>query len=558
MVKVIKVILFISICLCSSVSVMAAGEQLISNPLNLKGDDYINPIIHSDYSDPDVVASPDGHTFYMTASSFQCAPGLPILKSHDLVNWSLVNYALPAVPPTDFYGEAPRHGKGVWAPCIKFHDGEYYIYWGDPDFGIFMIKTDNPEGEWSTPVLVKKGKGMIDPTPLWDEDGKAYLANAWAASRTGFNSIVTVSEMNSDGTAVVTAPKIVFDGNDGVNHTIEGPKLYRRGDYYYIFAPAGGVETGWQLVMRSKNIYGPYESKIVMAQGKSDINGPHQGAWVSIPTGEDWFVHFQDRGAYGRIINLNPMVWKEDWPVIGNDSDGDGCGDPVRKWKKPTVIGASRNDSAQPLEHTSDPSMLYEWHSNYNDLFGFPTNTSLMRIYGHKVSDDFVNMWEVPNMWLQKFPAEEFTVTSKIRISAKANAEGVSSGVIVMGWDYCRFGLEKRGDNFEVTLATCKDAEQGAVENTLDVARLAPTRVYAAGLYPNMECDVWLRVAVGKDAQCKFSYSTDGKKYVEVPNKFKARAGKWIGAKVGFYSITPPGVNERGWIDVINADLEIN
>lgn len=558
MAKVIKVILIISIWLCSSVSVTAAGEQLVSNPLNLKGECYINPIIYSDYSDPDVVASPDGQTFYMTASSFQCAPGLPILKSHDLVNWSLVSYALPSVPPADFYGEAPRHGKGVWAPCIKFHNGEYYIYWGDPDFGIFMVKTDNPESEWSAPVLVKKGKGLIDPTPLWDEDGKAYLANAWAASRSGFNSIVTISEMNSDGTDVVTAPRIVFDGNDGVNHTIEGPKLYRRGDYYYIFAPAGGVETGWQLVMRSKNIYGPYESKIVMAQGQSDINGPHQGAWVNIPTGEDWFVHFQDCGAYGRIINLNPMIWREDWPVIGNDSDGDGCGDPVRKWKKPTVIEASQNDSAEPLEHSSDPSLLYEWHSNYNDLFGFPANTSLMRIYGHKVSDNFVNMWEIPNLWLQKFPAEEFTVTSKVRISAKANAEGVSSGIIVMGWDYCRFGLKKRGDNFEVTIATCKDAELGGEENITGITSLAPTRIYAAGLYPNMECDVWLRVEVGKDAQCQFSYSTDGKKYVRAPHKFKARAGKWIGAKVGFYSITPSGVNERGWIDVINADLEIN
>ena len=85
-------------------------------------------------------------------------PGLPILKSTDLVNWDLVNYALESVPPTNYYGAAPQHGKGVWAPCIKYHNGEYYIYWGDPDYGIFMVKTDNPEAEWSEPVLVKAAR----------------------------------------------------------------------------------------------------------------------------------------------------------------------------------------------------------------------------------------------------------------------------------------------------------------------------------------------------------------------------------------------------------------
>ena len=173
----------------------AAGKGLyVSDPANLKGKEYTNPIIHADYSDPDVVAAPDGKTFYMTASSFQCAPGLPILKSTDLVNWRLVNHAITEVPPTDFYAAAPRHGKGVWAPCIRYHEGEYYIFWGDPDFGIYMVKAADPEGSWSEPVLVKAGKGLIDPTPLWDNDGRAWLANAWAASRAGFNSVITVSE----------------------------------------------------------------------------------------------------------------------------------------------------------------------------------------------------------------------------------------------------------------------------------------------------------------------------------------------------------------------------
>lgn len=540
---------------CSPVAATAAGGHLVSDPRNLTGDSYTNPVIHADYSDPDVTASPDGKTFYMTASSFQCVPGLPILKSTDLVNWELVNYAIDAVPPTDFYSQAPRHGKGVWAPCIRYHAGEYYIYWGDPDFGIFMVKTTDPEGEWSNPVLVRPGKGLIDPTPLWDTDGKAYLANGWAASRSGFNSVITISEMSADGTRIISRPRIVFDGNDGVNHTVEGPKLYRRGDYYYIMAPAGGVETGWQLAMRSRDIYGPYETKIVMAQGASDINGPHQGAWVSTAAGEDWFVHFQDREAYGRVIHLNPVTWIEDWPVTGNDTDGDGCGDAVRKWRKPALTADT--SGATPLEHSSNPSALYQWHGNYSDFFGFPINNGLMRLYGHKTSDGFVNMWEVPNLWLQKFPAEKFTVTSKVRISAKSNTTGVSSGIIVMGWDYARLGLTKTPDGFMLQFATCTDAEQQNLEIVSDICPLTPTREYAAGLHPNVECDIWLRLTVEKGGMCRFLYSTDGRRYNEA-GRFKARAGKWIGAKAGFYSITPSGTSDRGWIDIMESDLKID
>lgn len=535
--------------------VPAFEAQYVSSPSNLKGTEYVNPIIHADYSDPDAVASPDGKTFYMTASSFQSTPGLPILKSTDLVNWAIVNYALDAVPPTDFYASAPQHGKGVWAPCIRYHNGEYFIYWGDPDYGIYMVKTTDPEGRWSEPVLVKAGKGLIDPTPLWDNDGKAYLANAWAASRTGFNSIITLSEMTPDGASVTGNPRIIYDGNDGVNHTVEGPKLYRRGDYYYIFAPAGGVEQGWQLVMRSKNINGPYESKIVMAQGKSDINGPHQGAWVTNAAGEDWFVHFQDKGAYGRIIHLNPMVWKNDWPVIGNDTDGDGCGDAVRRWKKPVCGQAPL--TALPLEHSANPDALYQWHSNYNDTFGFDMPTAVKRIYGHKLQRDTVNLWEVPNLWLQKFPAEKFTITAKVRVSAKSTSEGVSSGIVVMGRDYARLGLVKAGDNFIVQFAENTGADQNGTETVHDIATIAPTRVYSAGLYPNLECDIWLRVAVTDGGRCTLSYSTDGKKYVPA-GTFTARVGKWIGAKTGFYSIVPTDIAERGWIDVISADLQLN
>mgnify|MGYP002566113619 FL=1 len=507
---------------------------------------YRNPVLHADYSDPDVCAV--GEDYFLTASSFNCTPGLPILHSKDLVNWKIVNYALKKVEPVEYYNE-PRHGKGVWAPSIRFHEGMYYIYWGDPDFGIFMVKTRDPYGEWDAPVLVKAGKGMIDPCPLWDDDGRVYLAHAWAGSRAKFNSVLTVCELNKEGTKVISDPVLVFDGNDGVNHTIEGAKFYKRNGFYYLFAPAGGVVSGWQLVMRSKDVYGPYEARIVMAQGKTDINGPHQGGWVDTPAGESWFLHFQDKGAYGRVLHLNPMKWVNDWPVIGVDKDGDGCGDPVSRYRKPKTGKTYPIETPAESEEfdTRKLGLQWEWHANYQDVFGFTTNMGYVRIYGHELSPHFKNFWEVPNLLMQKFPAEEFTATAKLKVSAKD--DGQLSGLIIMGWDYSWIGVEKQGEKFLLKQAVCKDAEQGNLEQVSTLAVLEPSRKFEAGLFPNYEREIYIRVHVGKGAYCRFSYSLDGKKFTEAGTLFKARQGKWIGAKVGMFSVTPHG-KERGWVDV--------
>ena len=511
-----------------------------------KGDGtYVNPVLHADYSDPDVCAV-DGH-YYMTASSFNCTPGLPILHSEDLVNWEIINYAIKDVEPLDFFSK-PQHGKGVWAPSIRHHNGEFYIYWGDPDFGIFMVKTKDIYGEWDKPVLVKAGKGMVDPCPLWDDDGKVYLAHAWAGSRAKFNSVITVCEMNSEGTAIVSNPVLAFDGNDGTNHTIEGAKFYKHNGYYYIFAPAGGVATGWQLVLRSKNVFGPYESKIVMSQGKTDINGPHQGAWIDTPSGEAWFLHFQDKGAYGRVLHLNPMEWKSDWPVIGVDTDGDGCGEPVHEYRKPNIgktVGIVTPAESDEFNST-ELGLQWQWHANYQDTFGFTTNMGYMRIYSHILSPEFVNFWEVPNLLLQKFPAEEFTATTKLKVSAKD--DGQMSGLIVMGWDYAYLGVEKSGEGFILKYVQCKDAEQKTPEKTSVVGILDKCRTFEAGLYPNYEIDIYLRVKIEVGGKCSFYYSTDGKRFHNVGDTFIARQGKWIGAKVGLFSVAPYG-KERGWVD---------
>ena len=215
---------------------------------------YTNPVINADYSDPDACVV--GEDYYLTASSFNCIPGLPVLHSKDLVNWEIIGHALENQYPTEVY-DAPSHGKGVWAPSIRYHKGEFYIYWGDPDYGVMMVKTKDPAGKWEEPVCVIPGKGLIDTTPLWDEDGRCYLVNAYANSRSRFASVIVVRELSADGTRAIGKPVIVFDGNGTKFRTSEGPKFYKRDGWYWIMFPAGGVPTGFQVAMRSRTVSGP-------------------------------------------------------------------------------------------------------------------------------------------------------------------------------------------------------------------------------------------------------------------------------------------------------------
>ena len=495
---------------------------------------YTNPILHADYSDPDAIRV--GDDFYMTASSFNASPGLPVLHSKDLVNWRLVNYVFTRQMPYDVFANT-QHGGGVWAPVIRYHDGEFYIFYPDPDFGIYMTKTKNPSESWSEPILVKAGKGLIDPCPLWDEDGKAYLVSAFAGSRAGFKTVLIVSKMSTDGTKLLDDGVMVFDGHD-THSTVEGPKFYKRNGFYYIFAPAGGVATGWQLVLRSKNIYGPYEEKIALAQGNTAINGPHQGAWVSTQTGEDWFLHFQDKGAYGRIVHLQPMTWKNDFPVIGVDADGDGTGEPVLTYKKPNV------GKTYPIETPFDSDefnseklgLQWQWHANFQQswAFMFPAR-GVLRMNSVQVSEKFKNLWDAPNLLLQKFPAEEFTITTKITLNLRFENE--KFGLIVMGSDYSCLGITNKNGKLFIAQATAKDADKGTAET-----ESAPIELKNKEFY--------LRVKVKKGAICNFGFSKDNKLFTDVGTAFKAREGKWIGAKVGFFFTRNGKFNDAGTADI--------
>ena len=518
--------------------------------------EFRNPLFHMDFSDPDLCTGGDGRV-YMTASTFGGLPGLPILATSDMVNWDYVGYALEKHPYPEGV-ESPEHGKSVYAPSIRYRAAtkEYVIYWGDPDHGIYRVAAKNPAGPWSEPRCIVEGSGMIDVCPLYDDDGRVYIVNGWAGSRVGINNQLTIRELDADETRAISDPVVVFDGGKANHIVCEGPKLYKKDGEYWLWFPAGGVGPGYQVAARAKSIWGPYEDKIVLKRGSTQINGPHQGGVVYFGNGERvtgnggdwWFVHFSDRGAYGRISYLEPMKWPQgDWPQVGNN------GEPAEKFEVPLAKEQKPFGGLPTSDEFDSPKRGLQWFflGRSAQQFAWATTYGVFRMFTTYTEKP---LWETPNTMVQRFPALSFTATMKARVAGRRR--GDEFGLIVTGGQNARIGLrlgQKNGASwYDVvyTVGTQGDKHNpGTTEEETIVGRIDANAESPA-------TDIYFRVEVrpgkahpGKPLApppwCTFSYSTDGENWTKVDQAFRATPGGWIGAMVGFYAIgngNRPGV----------------
>lgn len=553
---------------------------------------YNNPIIHEDYSDPDAIAV--GDDFYMVASSFAHVPGLPLLHSTDLVHWKLIHYILPELQflerSSDY--DLPRHGEGVWAPSLRYHNGRFWVFFSTPDEGIFMCSSKEPTGPWTAPHLLKKVKGWIDPCPFWDEDGQAYLVHAFAHSRTGIRSKLQAFRMSADGRELQGEGQIIYDG--GLVHPVmEGPKWYKREGMYYIFAPAGGVSHGWQVVLRSEHIFGPYEDRIVLQQGNSHINGPHQGSWVETTAGESWFLHFQDKYAYGRITHLQPMEWSDGWPIIGQYQSGDTAGEPVETWRMPVVpqsidsgdhLSSSHSLYDEQIQLISRATMAFglqwQWQANIQaDWYATDYEHQEIRLYACSFPSQLANgtdqalLYEAPQLLLQKLPSTDFTATTCLHIYPQSVTERF--GMTLFGRTYTYLAIEKNAEQqYRLSLIrgyTHQDEEGQELEHPVEqeVWHTILDDLEAISSQPYMPNPIYMRVSVWLDnesayhlspisdaredqipvsilhaAQSQFSYSLDGTNFLDIPYVASVHPGHWVGAKVGIFAVDLNRVSE--------------
>lgn len=539
------------------------------------GTNFRNPILFADYSDPDVIRVDD--TYYMTASSFNYTPGLPILISKDMVNWKLVNYAVKNIEEKRF--DIPRHSEGIWAPAIRNHDGYFFIFYGMPDEGYYVVKTKDPLGEWDKPICILPGKGLIDSCPFWDDDGKAYVIHGYAKSRIGFKSILGIFEISPDGTKALTEDHFIFNGNDPEHPavTIEGPKVYKRDGYYYIFAPAGGVKEGYQVALRSKNIYGPYEIKEVMHTGNTVINGPHQGALIDTVNGDEWFIHFQDRGLYGRICHLQPVVWKAGWPIIGGNPDSENCGEPVYEMNKPNtgVI-----DEPCYLESSDDfkngcYGLLWQWLGNHYDSFCGKVNDGKngLRLFAVNPSGEKEPIiWKSSNVLTQKLIYPMFK--TEILMDASGLLSGDRAGVCMTGGQYLSAFLEKENDEYFVVVINSEgqdDNKEEIIESKFSLSQYCEKK--GISLDSAIKNILWkmefshedktlssddmyfqnvFKPLGGKNPVLKIylQIGKDSSNLMDLGVSYTPSDHTWVGAKVGIYSLSD-NVDSKGYADFL-------
>jgi len=495
---------------------------------------YRNPVLFADWSDPDVIRV--GADYYLVASSFNRVPGLPVLHSTDLVNWRILTHALDRLVPEEHYA-TPRPGCGVWAPSIRYHDGLFHICFPDPDHGISVTTARDPAGPWRAPTLVLPGRGLIDRCPLWTDDGAAYLVHAWARSRCGFNNRLTVRRMTPDLSRPLDEEGTVLVDGDAIPgcRTLEGPKWYHRDGWYWIFAPAGGVANGWQYALRSRQVWGPYEARVVLAQNATDVNGPHQGAWVDTPDGEEWFVHFQDRGAYGRVVHLQPVRHRaEGWPVIGTD-DGTGRGTPVATHTKPGAAGKKSVPHAPACADrfaNGRPGPQWTWPANPRPgWIARAEEPGTLRLSCRPAAAP--DLRTVPNVLGQRLPGPRARITTGVRL--RADDPGAHAGVVVLGHAYAWAGLERTPDGVRLV----HRVHEGRAGDP--VPHPGPAPESAPGVDLPADAHVRLAVTITDGAVVRFAADVDGTGWRELGEPFTAAPGGWVGATLGLFATASPG-----------------
>ena len=572
---------------------------------------FTDPILFADYSDPDAIRL--GNLYVMTASSFNYTPGLPVLLSYDLVTWTLWDHAVENLGKGF---EKPRHSQGVWAPAIRYFDHRLHIYYGMPDEGLFVVRSseileedircfEDFHPDWDAPVCVLPGKGLIDPCPFEDEDGRRFLIHGYAKSRIGFKSVLGIFELSKDGREAVSEDKFLFNGNlvdasmrennalqfrGGVGEkpdektapavTVEGPKVMKRDGWYYIFAPAGGVTFGHQLCIRSRELYGPYECKVVLHQGDTLINGPHQGALVETVHGEEFFLHFQDLGPYGRICHLQPVTWKDGWPVFGVE-DENGIGTPVSSFEmemgeEPKAAEPAFTDgAAEPadrknntyeggiaseasyhslIDETGKLDLHWQWMGDHREEFseivdstedGSDACKKIRRLRLNALNPTGAAnpvLWNCSNVLTRKLDRPEFTFDLELDI--RDLRPGDRSGLMMTGGQYCF--LECRKTKEEKLILCLGESLGGDKDKSEQVKELCTLPDMTKSVTFRMDYRLNGKVSTFQNVKDEkpvtvFSYSTDGMKYATAGDPFAPKDHTWVGAKIGLYAVSGIG-----------------
>jgi len=447
---------------------------------------YTNPVIAADFPDPDVILV--GDTYYMVTTTMFVFPGVTVLKSHDLVNWEYCSHAVQRFdfsPCYDLDG-CNRYSHGQWATSIKYNNGKFYLLFITLDEGGFLCSAVNPEGPWE---IEKLPKGFYDPGLFFDDDGRIYVAHGYGE--------ISMTELNPD-----FSPKgedvLVYTGD--IRKGLEGMHVYKIDGYYYLYGTYGGRD-GIQVALRSRNIYGPYEQKVVIRETTPGVNfGIHQGALIKTQTGEWWTILFVDSGPFGRFPSLQPITWVDGWPMVGVD------GKAVVTYRKPDVGKEYPIKDFPASDEFDEPALDMQWGWNHNpdpSRWSLTQRPGFLRLTTVNVVS---NLREARNTLTQRpFAKYDQTIptTGVTRIEVDHMKDGDIAGLAVFQDPYAYIAVQK--DN---------GSKQLIMVNNGEIIASAP-----------MEGNtIYLRmIASNSTGKATFEYSFDNKEYNLLGNELSMR-----------------------------------
>ena len=485
-----------------------------------QGDDsYRNPVIPGDYSDIDCIRV--GGDYYAISSTMQFSPGMVVLHSTDLVNWSILGHVvsdLTQIGPELNWSRMNRYGKGVWAGSIRYHARKFWVYFGTPDEGYFMTTAANPAGPWEPLHRVLEGDGWDDPCPFWDDDGQGYLVGT--AFRDSYKTHLW--KLTADGRGLVQESDRIVHQSKGS----EANKLYKfDGLYYHLFSE---VHAEGRVVMmeRSKNIFGPYTEIRQLNYADRPAMEPNQGGLVQTESGAwYWFTHHGTGDWEGRCASLVPVKWIDGWPIIG-DPDDKGIGHFVWSGKKPVEGAQARRP--QTSDEFSEARLPPQWEWNHQpraEKWSLTERPGWLRLHGFRPLQPG-DLRKAGNTLTQR----SFRTTGNevvVKFDLRGMADGQRAGLCHFAKDVSALGVFQSG-----AIRTIQYEHGGKLKSGPEVKGTS----------------LWVKSRWGLDGRSQYSFSLDGRSFTEFGETYQLSWGNYRGDRIGLYSY-----NERedaGYVDI--------
>lgn len=481
----------------------------------------VNPIIHADV--PDIAVIRAGDTYYMSSTTMHMSPGLPIMKSKDLVNWELVRYAYDILDDVDALNLAngkTAYGSGSWASSLRHHDGTFYVTTFASTTGktyVYSTK-DIEKGPWKA---VSFRPMLHDHSLFFDDDGRVYmLYGAGNLRLVELSPDLTGLKPDGFNQVVITNASRVAGANVGL--PAEGSQLFKVKGKYYLFNitwPRGGMRT--VLIHRADKITGPYEGRVALQD-----KGVAQGGLIDTPQG-DWYAYlFRDYGAVGRIPYLVPVKWEDGWPVLGIDGKvPDTLNLPASRGLIPGVVSS---DEFTRKPHDPALPLVWQWnHNPDNKLWSLSARPGFLRLTTGRVDTNFL---AARNTLTQRTIGPECSGTTALDVSQMK--DGDFAGLGLLQKNYGLVGVKAEGGTN--TLVMINAGSGSPIEEQ---------RVPLKGVkvFIKAECDFKDRTD-----RARFFYSLDGQSWAQIGNELKMAytLPHFMGYRLGlfnFASQTPGG-----------------